>query len=76
MVISTKRKYNKKDNTKLAPLPFYTRELFCAPVMFACFVCSLLSFCAREFPENPKPENPRTQGNYCGMHLVCLVIRT
>ena len=26
--------------------------------MFDCFVYAL-SLCAREFPENPKPENPR-----------------
>ena len=37
------RESNKKDETKLTPLPVDPRELYCnvTPVMFARFVCAL-----------------------------------
>ena len=52
-----------KDKTKLTPLLLMRAknqipQKYCTPVMFACFVCALLSFCAHEIPENTKPENP------------------
>ena len=31
---------------------------YCMPVMSACFVCALLSFCAREFPEKYETQEP------------------
>ena len=66
---------NKKYNTKLTPLHVGPRELYCTPVMFAHFVFSLLSFCARAFPENPKPENPgklfRDETRTVPQHTAC-----
>ena len=54
---STKKKFNKKDKTKLTPLPVDPCELYCTPVVFARFVCALLSFHAQKFPKNTKPKN-------------------
>ena len=34
-----------------------SREKYCTPVMFACFVCALLSFRAHEFPAKSE-KNP------------------
>ena len=31
---------------------------YCMPVMFARFVCDLLSFCARKFPEKSETQEP------------------
>ena len=39
------------------PLPVDPWGLCCTPMMFAWFVYALLVLNAREFPENPKPEN-------------------
>ena len=60
MVIRTNRKQNKKDNTKLTPLPVDPCELFFAPVEFLCTRVSC------------EIRNPRTRGNYCAMHLVSM----
>ena len=56
---SAQREINKKDKTKLTPLPVDPRELYCTPVVFAYFVCSLLSFCALEFPNKSETREPR-----------------
>ena len=42
---------------KLTPLPVYPQKLYFTPVMFAYFVCALLSFCGREIPGKYKTEN-------------------
>ena len=51
-----RRESNKNDQTKLIPLPVDPHELYCTPVMFARFVCALLSLHS-SFLRNPKPEN-------------------
>ena len=43
---------------KLTPLPVDPHELYCTLVMFACLVCALLNFCAREFPAKSKTQEP------------------
>ena len=48
---------------KLTPPHFDPRKLCCVPVMFARFVCALLSFREHKFPAKPE--------NYFGMHLIC-----
>ena len=49
---------NKKYNTKLTPLPVDPCKLYCMPVIIARLVCSLLSFCAREFPTKSETTEP------------------
>ena len=41
---------NKMVKTKLTPLPVDPLELYCTPIMFARFVCALLSFSAHDLP--------------------------
>ena len=43
---------------KLTPLPVNTYKLCCTPVMFAHFVCALLSFCAHGFPAKYDTQEP------------------
>ena len=60
---------NKNNNTKLTPLPVDTCELYCTPVMFARFVCDLLSFRARKFPEKSETQEPREIIMECTLYI-------
>ena len=61
------RKKNKdriKDKTKLKPIllicaKYQSLQKYCTLVMFARFVCALLSFCARKFPAKSETREPR-----------------
>ena len=46
-------KYEVDDTT-----PSGYAQKYCTPVMFARFVCALLSFCAREFPVKSETREP------------------
>ena len=59
---------HKKDNTKLTPIPFNPRKVYCMTITFARFVCALLSFCAHEFPAKSETREPRKIIMECTLH--------
>ena len=44
-------------------------ELYCTPVMFAGFICALLSFCACKFPAKPETQEPGKIIKECTYYL-------
>ena len=42
----------------LMRVKYQSPQKYFTPVMFAHFVCALLSFCARKFPEKPETREP------------------
>ena len=76
VVISTKIKWNKNDNTKLTPLPDDPRELCYMHILLACFVCALLIVCAHEFPAKFESQNPGEIIVYCTLYARTRLPRT
>ena len=59
---------DKKDKTKLTPLPVDASKMFCTFVMFTRFVLSI--FPAHEFPESKK----KILDKYMWMYLVVILL--
>ena len=51
-------------------------ELYCTPVMFAGFICALLSFCACKFPAKPETQEPGKIIKECTSYIYVIQFYT